>query len=262
MAEEGKPVIVIAAFGTSHTSARESLEDFDTMVRERFPGYDVRWAITSRFIVDKLHKAGKLTMFGRRLPVKTLEEIYADLRKEGETRVVLQSAHVSPGAEFHKVIMTEASDLNVKYSHPLLASTEDIQRFVQVLSPRFDDASTAAILCGHGNERYPEFNASLIQLDEVVHSAFKNVFVANVEGQPGFKQVLTKVKNSHFNRVKFIPVMMVAGDHIQNNVMGNNSDSWRSQLGLPATCDTGLGSNPAVMEILLDHLAQTLPQFQ
>jgi len=259
--EKEKPVIVIAAFGTSHTSAQKSLEDFDTMVRERFPGHDVHWAITSRFIVDKLHKAGRLTMFGRELPIKTLEEVYADLRKEGETRLVLQSAHVSPGMEFHQVVMTETSGLNVKYGYPLLTSAEDIEKFVQVLSPQFGDATTATILCGHGNEGHPEFNASLIQLNEIVRSAFENVFVAAVEGQPEFGEVLTRVKNSHFNRVKFIPIMLAAGEHIRNDVMGDDPDSWRKQLGLPATCDTGLGSDPAVMEILLDHLAQTLSQF-
>jgi len=258
---EQKPVIVIAAFGTSVPEAQKNLEDADTMVRERFPDYEVRWALTAQFIINKLRKAGQTTLFERKVPIKSVEEVYSDLRNEGKTNVAVQCLFVMTGGEFRQVLMVSTKGLNVKYGYPLLTAAENIQNMVRALSPTFGDRDTVTILCAHGNEHHPEFNSPLIEMDKYVRKSYENVFLATVEGPPGTKQAFADARKSGCNKVKFIPLMIVAGDHIKNDVMGDDPESWKMQLGLPATAGTGMGSNPAVMEIYLKSLERVLSQF-
>ncbi len=254
-----EPVIVIAAFGTSVPEAQRNLEDFDTMVLERFPDYEVRWALTSQFIVKKLREAGQTTLFDRKVPLNTLEEVYAALRKEGKTTVAVQPIHVSTGQEFHEVVMTPVKGLNVRCGLPLLVYHEEIEEFAKVLSSKFGRVDTVTILCGHGNDHQPQFNASLVELDNIVREKYENVFVATVEGQPGTEQAFADVRASGLEKIKFVPLMIVAGDHIMNDVMdADDPESWRAQLGLEATAETGLGSNPAVMAFYLERLERLL----
>jgi len=261
LTNETKPVIVIAAFGTSILEGQKNLEDADTIVRERFPGYDVRWGLTAQFIINKLRKTGQTTMFERKVPIKSVEEVYADLRKEGKTNVAVQCLLVMAGGEFSQVLMVPTKDLNVKYGYPLLFAPENIQNTVRDLSPKFGGTDTVTILCAHGNGHHPIYNAPLIEMDNYLRKNYKNAFLATVEGAPGTEQAFADARKSGCKKVKFIPLMLVAGDHITNDVMGDDPDSWKSQLGLPATAETGMGSDPAVMEIYLKSLDGVLSQF-
>ncbi len=257
-----KPVIAIVAFGTSVPEAQKNLGDFDRMVRERFPGYDIRWAFTAQTIVDKLRKSGQTTLFDRKVPLKTLDELYSDLRKEGKTRVAVQPIHISPGQEYYEVVTTPSKGLDAKVGLPLLVYNEDIEEFINIISPKFNRDDTVTILCGHGNDKQPQFNASLVALDDIVRQQYNHVFVATVEGKPGFDRAITDAKQTGLKKVNFIPVMLVAGDHIINDVMGEDDpESWKSQLGLEASVDTGLGSNPKVMALFLDRLERLLTMF-
>lgn len=258
---ETEPVIVITAFGTSVLEAHKNLEDVDTMVRDRFPDYEVCWAFTSQSIINKLRDAGKTTIFAREVPIKSLEEVYADLVKEGKTNVAVQCLLVVAGQEYQEVLGIPTTGLNVKYGYPLLSCAENIQDTVRALSPEFGDADTATILCAHGNGRHPELNAPLIKMDNYLRANYENVFLCTVEGPPGTEQAFADVAKSGCKKVKFIPLMIVAGDHIINDVMGDDPESWKMQLGLPATIETGLGSNPAVIEIYLESLESVLSQF-
>lgn len=261
-ADDDKPIIVIAAFGTSVPEAQKNLEDFDTMVIERYSDYEVRWALTSQFIVKKLRDSGQTTLFDRKVPLKTLEEVYSDLKEEGKTTVAVQPIHVSPGQEFHEVVMTPAKGLNVRCGLPLLVYHEEIEEFAKILSSKFGGSDTITILCGHGNDHQPQFNASLVELDNIVREKYDNVFMATVEGKPGAESALEEAVQSGLKKVKFVPVMIVAGDHIMNDVMdADDPESWKSQLGLEATAETGLGSNPAVMALYMERLERLLSMF-
>lgn len=256
-----KPVIVIAAFGTSVPEAQQNLEDFDKLAGERFPDYEIRWAFTSKTIVEKLREEGQSTLFERKVPLMTLDEIYNDLKKENKTTVAVQPIHISPGQEYYEVVNTPSKGLNAKVGMPLLVYYEEVEEFAKIISSKFIGGDTVTILCGHGNDHQPQFNASLQALDNFVRQKYKNVFIATVEGKPGFEQAMTDTKQTGLNKVHFIPVMLVAGDHIMNDVMGDDPESWKSQLGLAATTDTGLGSNPAVMELFLGRMERLLTMF-
>ncbi|MDY6910802.1 MAG: sirohydrochlorin cobaltochelatase [Chloroflexota bacterium] len=259
-AAEVEPVIVIAAFGTSVASGQENLEDFDTMVRERFPDYDVRWGLTAGFIINKLRKAGQTTLFEREVPIKSVDEVYADLRAEGKTNVAVQCLLMMPGSEFREVLSFSTAGLNVKYGYPLLFSPENMQNAMQILADNFAGGDAATILCAHGNDHHPDYNAPLIEADEYLRANYDNVYLASVEGPPG-TDCFTDVAESGAKKVHFIPFMIVSGDHIENDVMGDEPEAWKVELGLPATADTGLGSNPEVMGIFMDSLDSVLSQF-
>ena len=258
---EEKPVIVIAAFGSSMEKGQENLGDFDSMVRERFPDHDVRWAFTAGFIVKKLKEAGITTLFDSQTPVKSLDEVYDDLRAEGKTNVVVQIAMVMPGEEMRQALSYRTDGLNVKFGYPLLFSPENMQNVADALSPEFGGADTATVLVSHGNEKHPEFNSALIQMDQYLRDNYDNVYLGTVEGPPGPDPALDDAEASGASKVKFVPLMLVEGDHITNDVMSDEPESWKVLLGLPATNATGMASNPAVMEIFLKSIENLVSQF-
>lgn len=256
-----KPVIVIAAFGSSMEKGQENLGDFDSMVRERFPDHDVRWAFTAGFIVKKLDEAGITTLFDSNTPVKSLDEVYDDLRAEGKTNVVVQIAMVMPGEEMRQALSYRTDGLNVKFGYPLLFSPENMQNVADALSPEFGSADTATVLVSHGNEKHPEFNSALIQMDQYLRDNYDNVYLGTVEGPPGPDPALNDAKASGAPMVKFVPLMLVEGDHITNDIMSDEPESWKTLLGLPATNATGMASNPAVMEIFMKSIENLVSQF-
>ena len=96
----------------------------------------------------------------------------------------------------------------------------------------------------------------------IVREKYKNAFVATVEGKPGFEQAMSDTRQTGLKKVHFIPVMLVAGDHIMNDVMGEDDpESWKSQLGLEASAETGLGSNPQVMALFLERIERLITMF-
>lgn len=256
-----EPVIVIAAFGSSMEQGQENLGDFDIMVRERFPDHDVRWALTAGFIINKLSDAGITTLFDSQTPIKSLDEVYDDLRAEGKTNVVVQIAMVMPGEEMRQVLAYRTDGLNVKFGYPLLFSPENMQNVANALSPEFGDADTATVLVSHGNEKHPEFNSALIQMDQYLRDNYDNVYLGTVEGPPGPDPALDDALASGAAQVKFVPLMLVEGDHISNDIMGEEPDAWKVLLGLPATNATGMASNPDVMEIFLKSIENLVSQY-
>ena len=259
--KQTKPVIVLAAFGSSMESGQANLNDLDAQIRARFADYDVRWAFTAGFIVDKLKSAGIDTLFDSETPIKGLDEVYADLRKEGKTNVVVQCVLVMEGAEMRQVLSYNTEGLNVKYGYPLLFGPENIQNAVNALASQFGDAGTATILCAHGNEAHPQFNASLIQVDEYVRANYENVYLATVEGPPGWDTAIADVKASGAANIHFVPLMLTEGDHITNDVMGDEPESWKVLVGLPATNATGMASNAEIVSLFADSVDNLVNQF-
>jgi sirohydrochlorin cobaltochelatase len=250
-----KPVIVLCAFGTS-TKAMSTYDHLDKAIQKQYPEHEVRWAYTSNFIIKKLKKEGIIR--------HTLPEVYESLRKEGKTNVVVQSMHVVPGQEFHrKMIMVPAKGLNVKYGYPLLSEDADFDKLFKALEPSFaPEKDSVTILCGHGNDHHPEYNATLIQMDKYLREHHKNTFLATVEGQPGIDQAFADAKAAGVEKVHFVPMMLVAGDHIMNDVMGDEEDSWKNQLApMTATAEKGMGYNDDVIKIYIEHINKALEQF-
>ncbi|MCD6508340.1 sirohydrochlorin cobaltochelatase [Candidatus Poribacteria bacterium] len=249
------PVIVLCAFGTS-TEAMATYDHIDEVIRSRYPDNDIRWAFTSEGVIRKLR--------GRGIACYTLPEVYEILRREGKTEVLVQSLHIMPGQEFHeKIVMVPAKGLNVKYGLPLLSEDDDFERLFKALEPRFPPEEEAVtILCAHGNKRRPEFNAPFLRLDSYIRGRRKNTFVATVDGPPGTESAFSDAKAAGVGRVHFVPLMLVAGRHIMEDVMGEGENSWKNQLSpMKATVEEGLGYNDDVIEIYIEHIGKALDQF-
>ena len=196
------------------------------------------------------------------MPVREIEEVYADLKKQGKKNVLVQCLLLMVGSEYREVIDAPSNGLNVKYCHPLLYYPENLQNAVITLESEFGNpADTATILCGHGNEHHLQYNAELVQIDEYLRANYQNSYLAVMEGTPEFGPVKEDVKSSRVTNVKFITFMLTCGDHMSNDVMGDEEDSLKSQLGLNASVTNGMASNPAIQQLYISRMKEMYKQF-
>jgi len=248
---QGRPAIVMTAFGTSVEEARKVFEHIDRQARQRYPEYDLRWAFTSQFIIDKLKKRGVVTY--------SVNEVIAQLREQGQTQVVFQSLHIAPGQEYRSVLAADTSGLQVSYGNALLASDQDIDRVIDALGAHINPEQPTVVVA-HGNDKYPQFNERIEVFAARIESAYPRLVVASVEGSPGLDP-LQRVKRLQPREVNFIPLMIVAGDHILNDVLGDDSDSWKNIIAAPqAILSPSLGWNDRILEIYFDHLDRALSE--
>lgn len=259
-----KPVIVIVTYGTASTQGEKDNEKIDRFFRERFPDNEVRWAFTAEHFLKMLEGAGKTTMFERKVPIKRLGEVYSDLVKEGKTNVVVLCLLVHESWSVSKWVYEQPTlGLNVKFTKPLLADIFNVEKVVESLAPKFGGEDTATILAGHGGVSGEEFhlNAPFFAMDEYVRWRYKNVFVSTIHGPPGTERAFADVKKAGCKQVVFIPLFLTASEHTDRDIMGDEPESWKNQLGLPARVESPFCDNPAVMEVYANYLASVLAEF-
>ena len=246
-----KPVLVLVAFGTSVAQARKVFDHIDAKAKEYFAGYAVEWAFTSQVIINKLKKQGIVT--------RNVAEVVSDLRQRGVRRAVFQSLHVVPGQEYTKVKEVDLSGLDVAFGDALMTTDDDIDAVIKALAKDIVAEQTTVIVA-HGNDRHPEFNIQLEVLAARMAKQYPRLVVASVEGTPGTEPLYRAKKLSEeTGSVRFIPLMIVAGDHIMNDVMGAEEDSWKSVIAAEKNeCVPSLGWNDAILAIYFSHLEQAL----
>lgn len=248
---KGKPAIVLVAFGTSVDQARKVFDYIDEQARQRYPEYDLRWAFTSQFIIDKLKRRGVVTY--------NVDEVINQLRSEGVERIVFQSLHVAPGQEYRSVLAADTSGLKVAFGDALMTTDNDIERTIAALQPQID-GRVPTVVAAHGNDKYPRFNERIEAFAARIEAENPRLVVASVEGSPGLEP-LQKIKQLQPQKVNFVPLMIVAGDHILNDVLGEEESSWKNIIAAPeAVASPSLGWNDAILEIYFDHLDQGLSQ--
>jgi len=254
-----RPAIVLTAFGTS-TAAADTYKNIEKLVKDRFPGYDVRWAFTSKKIREKLRQES-----GQDL--KNLSQTLGDLKAAGVKRVAVQSLHVVPGEEWKEMVKEsrQVPGLKVALGKPLLSTEADQRRVLDALAKTFpgDLQKNAVVLVGHGSPD-PAGEATYKSFGGLVRARFpkKNVFLGVIEGKPSGKAALDAVKCSPAAAVQFVPLLVVAGDHMMNDIMGDEPDSWKSQLlahrQYQIESSKGLGYQDAVVAVFLNHLENAL----
>jgi sirohydrochlorin cobaltochelatase len=258
-ASTAKPAIVLAAFGTT-TEAFDTYNHFEKKVKERFPDYEIRWAFTShkvRHKVDK-EKGQKLNDLGT-----TLRE----LKAAGYSRVVIQSLHIVPGAEWDKKVVQVSRDipgLKVALGKPLLSSPKDQERVLQTIAQTFpkDSKDTVVVLMAHGSP-VPEGEKAYFAFDRLLRSRYQNVFLGAVEHKPSKEDAFEAVKKANPATVVLMPFMFVAGEHVAKDMLGDDPESWKSDLLKQKAyriegITKGLGYQDGIIDIYLDHLAQAL----
>jgi len=242
-----RPAIVLVAFGTSNTEARKVFDYIDAAARRRYPDYDIRWAFTSQFILKKLRSEG--------VDVKSLDQVVRELKSEGRTSAVFQSLHVAPGQEYREIEKIDTSGLRTSVGKALLAKDEDIEAVASAIKCYLDVDAVNVLVC-HGNDHYPKFNSQLIALAETVESRHDNVFVCSISGQPGIDKLQEARRQAAKTKaVNFVPMMIVAGVHVMEDVMSEEPESWKSVVdAAETTCSKPVGYNDEILEIYFRHL--------
>jgi sirohydrochlorin cobaltochelatase len=252
--------ILLVAFGTSVRPASAAYDRIEKLARQRFPDRMIRQAYTSKIVRAKLREAG--------VTIHSPEEALAALADEGFRAVVVQSLHVTPGQEYNSLRnLTAPSGMTIVLGDPLLADESDLTRAasaVERANPALDDPTAPVVLVAHGNERFPEYNDSIIALSSRLREDRPHVFLATIEGPPGdeaFPEITIQARSA--GRLHFIPLMIVAGDHVMNDVMSDEPESWRNRIGATqATCAPPLGACDEIAEIFLDHCDRALRRIE
>ena len=142
---------------------------------------------------------------------------------------------------------------------PLLTSDEDFQTVADAIvdwTKDYDDGETAIVFMGHGTEA--ESNAVYQKMQDLLTSGgHTNYFVGTVEAAPSLDDVIAAVKAGEYKKVVLEPLMVVAGDHANNDMAGDEDDSWKSAFekeGYEVTCLLrGLGENETIRQLYVAH---------
>ena len=154
--------------------------------------------------------------------------------------------------------------MRVSIGTPVLTTAEDskyvIDAIVKELHPAKDEA---LVLMGHGTEHYADavYAALDYQFKDLGHS---NIFMGTVEGYPTLESVMRLVQKAGYRHVVLAPFMIVAGDHANNDLAGDEEDSWKSVFeaaGFSVRCVLkGLGEYADIRKLLLSHAEKAMEQ--
>ena len=257
-----KKAILVTSFGTTYNENRvKTIDALEALVQERFPDWEVRRAFTSKMVIRRLKERDGTE-------IDYVSEAMDKLSREGFQEVVVQPTHIVNGKEYDDVVRIVDGHVgeirSLRMSRPLLTSSEDYDRVVKVvedtLLPKLSPQG-ALVLMGHGSVHYA--NASYCQLQMKFWSAgHRNVFVTTGEGYPNFEETLGFMRDGEYRDVLVYPLMLVAGDHANNDMAGDEEDSLKSVLtaaGYDVSCIVrGMGECPHFRELFLDHITDAV----
>ena len=280
--EIGEKELLVVSFGTSFNDSRAGdIGGIEKALQAAYPDWAVRRAFTSQIILNHINARD-----GER--IDNVEQALERAAAGGVKRLVIQPTHLMQGAEFDELSKTVDSFRSmfesVEISEPLLGEVgadaaavnpdkEAVAKAVTETAAKeagFDSAEAAAqdgtafVFMGHGTSHAAKVTYSQMQT-QMEELGYKNVFVGTVEGEPedtSCEAVIGKVKEAGFTKVVLRPLMVVAGDHANNDMAGEEEDSWLSMFtadGSFEKIDTqiaGLGSIPAVQQIYVEHAAE------
>lgn len=264
--ESPKKAILLVAFGTGVPEAAKAFDEIEKRVREKYKDTEVRWAFTSKIIRSRLSVQGK--------SLDSPETALSRLMSEGYTQAAILSLHVVPGEEFHDLfrnVMQFAAMSGgfekVLVARPLLANYYDMTRVADILShqftPRGEDEGVLFI--GHGNSNHPS-DAIYVAMNSLMADRDKRLFVGTVEGHPTPDQILPKLRAAQIRKVRLIPLMTIAGDHVRKDIAGDAPESWKSILsknGIEGEALlSGLAQSPEIVTVWLDHLEDVISKLK
>ncbi len=258
-----KKAILAVSFGTSYPDTlRKTIAATEQALAEAFPDWGVRRAFTSGMIIRKLKERDGVE-------IENVSQAMDRLEQEGYTHVAVQSTHVMHGEEYEKMLsQLEPYRLRMQISvgMPLLHSEGDYTSVAQALLNWLPplDADEALVLMGHGTTHFA--NSAYAQMEHMLQGLCDRVYLATVEGYPALDSVQRQLaKRPEIRRLMLAPFMLVAGDHAQNDMSGDE-DSWAEQLknaGYPVRCILqGLGECPAIRALFVEHCRQAVEALQ
>ena len=255
--EIGDTELLVVSFGTSYNdSRRETIGAIEKAMQKAFPDYAVRRGFTSQIIIDHVKdRDGEI--------IDNVGEALDRAVANGVKNLVIQPTHLMNGLEYNDLVneVAQYSDAfeSVAIGLPLLTSDEDFQIVADAIvkaTASYDDGKTAICFMGHGTEA--ESNAVYAKMQQLLtDGGHENYFVGTVEAAPSLEDVLALVQAGSYERVVLQPLMIVAGDHANNDMAGDEEGSWKTTFeaaGYQVEClVNGLGELEAVQNLLVAH---------
>ncbi len=216
--------MLFVSFGSSYESARkDNIDKTVNTIAKEFEAFDVFQAYTSNMIRKKLQNQG--------IKIDSVSEALTKIKDSGYTDVVIVSLHIIAGFEYEK-ILDVTRDFNFDsciVTTPMLYEEKDYYDVAVLLDGLYNDLKHPVILMGHGSEHKNDLSYDRLQ-DELDKLDSKKYYIATVEGKITIEDIVIKLKNHGEKSVYLTPFMLVCGDHANNDMAGDEDDSWKNVL--------------------------------
>lgn len=254
----GEAELLVVSFGTSYNDSRRlTIGAIEGKLDEEFGDeYSVRRGFTSQIIIDHVKSRDDVS-------IDNVKEALDRAVDNGVKTLVVQPTHLMNGFEYDELVgeianYSDAFD-SVSIGEPLLTSDEDFDAVLTAITEvtaDYDDGETAICFMGHGTEA--DSNGVYAKMQQLLtDNGYDNYYVGTVEASPSLEDVLAKVEAGDYKRVVLRPLMIVAGDHANNDMAGDETDSWKTTFedaGYEVICEiNGLGELPAIQDIFVKH---------
>ena len=275
----GENELLVVSFGTSYNDSRvNDIKSIEDALQEAYPDWSVRRAFTAQIIINHIQARD-----GEK--IDNMEQALERAVANGVKNLVVQPTHLMHGAEYDE--MMEMVDSyrdkfeSVAIAEPLLgevgsdatvinADKEAVAKAITaeaVKTAGFDSLDAAAkdgtafVFMGHGTSHTAKVSYTQMQ-SQMNALGYKNVFIGTVEGEPeetACENVIEAVKAAGYTKVVLRPLMVVAGDHANNDMAGDDEDSWKSQFEASGEFDSvdcqiaGLGEVADIQQLYVAH---------
>ena len=254
-------VILVVSFGTSFNESRRlTIGGIETAIAAAYPDYQVRRAFTSQIIIDKLAERDGLI-------IDNVEEAMNRLALDKVKEVIIQPTHVMTGFEYDDVIaeIEPFADKfeSLKIGKPLLVDNSDYDAVAELIvaeTAGFRADGTVIVYMGHGTEH--EAGSTYIRLQEtLITKGYDDYIIGTVEHGVEIDEVLRILgEMDAIRKVVLRPLMVVAGDHANNDMAGGEEDSWDfliEQEGYEVeTVLEGLGQIKGIQDLYIKHVEE------
>ena len=275
--EIGEKELLVVSFGTSFNDSRVAdIKSIEDALQAANPDWSVRRAFTAQIIINHIQARD-----GEK--IDNMEQALERAVANGVKQLVVQPTHLMHGAEYDE--MCAAIDKvrdqfdSVEIAEPLLGEVGDDATVINadkeavakaVVAAALEesgyettaaakDAGVAYVLMGHGTAHVAKVTYSQMAT-QMAELGYENVFVGTVEGEPeetSCEAVIEAVKNAGYTTVVLRPLMVVAGDHANNDMAGADDDSWKTMFeaaGFTVNCQiSGLGRIADVQALYVAH---------
>lgn len=280
----GENEILAVSFGTSFNDSRVAdIKGIEDALQEANPDWSVRRAFTAQIIINHVQARD-----GEK--IDNVDQALERAVDNGVKNLVVQPTHLMRGAEYDELVEAVENYKDkfetVKIAEPLLgevgadadAVNSDKEAVAKALTAEavkdagYDslDAAkedgTAFVFMGHGTSHTAKVSYSQMQT-QMKDLCYDNVFIGTVEGEPeetSCESVIDAVEKAGYKKVVLRPLMVVAGDHANNDMAGDDDDSWLSIFKASGKFDsvdtqiTGLGEIKDIQQIYVDHTAEAM----
>ena len=282
--EIGENEILVVSFGTSFNDSRAAdIKGIEDALQEAYPDWSVRRAFTAQIIINHVQaRDGEC--------IDNVEQALDRAVDNGVKNLVIQPTHLMHGAEYDELMdaVEEYEDKfeSVKVAEPLLGEVgddaavvnDDKKAVAEILTAEavekagYDSLDAAKedgvafVFMGHGTSHTAKVSYSQMQT-QMNDLGYENVFIGTVEGEPeetACENVIDAVSEAGYTKVILRPLMVVAGDHANNDMAGEDEDSWLSQFEASEkfeSVDTqifGLGEIEGIQKLYIDHTAAVI----